>query len=195
VDEKRVRELFIQSSALVSECAGHCAYTITRMAHELVACFDRGGKVLLFGNGGSASQAQHFAAELVNKLSQYRKPLPALALTADTATLTSIANDLSFEDVFDRQVDALGCPGDVAWALSTSGTSPNVLRAVQRSEEKEMVTLAFTGSSDSPLAQICRFVLGVPSNSTARIQEVHLCAGHALCELIEAHYCTQAEIR
>jgi len=161
---------------------------IEAIARELIACFEGGHKVLLFGNGGSASQAQHFAAELVNKLSVYRRALPAIALTTDTSLLTSISNDLDFGQVFARQIEALGSRGDVAWALSTSGTSVNVLKAAEQAGRAGMRIVCFIGPEGSPLARLGDVVLSVPATNTARIQELHLCAGHVICELVERHF-------
>lgn len=144
-----------------------------------------GGKILLFGNGGSAAEAQHFAAELVNKFLRARGALPALALTTDTSTLTSIANDSSFDKIFSRQVEALGAPGDVAIGLSTSGTSPNVLEGLRAAKAKSLVTVAMTGKGGATMASLADHLLDVPSKSTPRIQEVHLLILHVLAERLE----------
>jgi D-sedoheptulose 7-phosphate isomerase len=158
------------------------------MAREMIDCFERGGKLLIFGNGGSAAHAQHFAAELVNKLSTYRKPLPAIAINTDSSILTSIGNDLSFDDIFSRQFEALGNKGDVAWCLTTSGTSPNLIKACKKAREMGIFTIAFSGRDGGDIARTTDLCLTVPLHNTARIQEVHLCAGHAICALIEEHF-------
>lgn len=144
-----------------------------------------GGKILLFGNGGSAAEAQHFAAELVNKFFHIRSAFPALALTTDGSTLTSIANDSSFDKIFSRQIEALGMPGDVAIALSTSGTSPNVQEGLRAAKAKSMVTVALTGKGGAAMAALVDHLLDVPCKTTPRIQEVHLLILHVLAEELE----------
>ena len=144
-----------------------------------------GHKVLLFGNGGSAADAQHIAAEFVGRVKRERQPLPALALTTDTSTLTSIANDYGFDAVFSRQVAALGEPGDVAIAISTSGNSPNVVSGAVTARQKGISVIALTGGSGGRLAQIADIPLVVPAQATARIQEVHAAVGHLICEIAE----------
>lgn len=144
-----------------------------------------GGKILIFGNGGSAAQAQHFAAELVNKFLKIRPAIRAVSLTTDTSALTSIANDTSFDFVFSRQVEALGDRKDIAIGLSTSGNSPNVIEAVKAAKEKEVMTVALTGKGGGKLSSLPDFLLGVPSDHTPRIQEVHLFLLHLLAQEIE----------
>lgn len=144
-----------------------------------------GGKVLLFGNGGSAADAQHLAAELVNRFQVERPPLAAVALTTDTSVLTSIANDYDFAEVFAKQVRALGRPGDVAMGLSTSGRSPNVVRGLKAARELGLKTLAFSGGDGGPVAETADLALVVPSKNTPRIQEVHITIGHILCDLVD----------
>jgi D-sedoheptulose 7-phosphate isomerase len=186
--DRIISEAFAEAARLLQASSASSAEKIHAIAGELIACFERGHKALIFGNGGSASQAQHLAAELVNKLSVYRRALPAIALTTDTSLLTSISNDLDFSQVFARQIEALGSTGDVAWALSTSGSSPNVIKAVELARKAGLTTVCFVGHEGSPLARLGDIALSVPSPSTARIQEVHLCAGHAVCELVERHF-------
>ena len=151
----------------------------------LVECLRSGHKILVFGNGGSASQAQHFASELVNRFLQERPPLAALALTTDTSALTSIANDADYEQVFSRQVEALGSAGDVALGLSTSGNSPNVIKALKKSREMGLVTVALTGRTGGLLVDLADHLLDVPSDATPRIQEVHLLLLHLMAEDLE----------
>ena len=148
-----------------------------------------GHKILIFGNGGSASQAQHFSAELVNKFLRVRSPLPAISLTTDTSVLTSIANDFSFDLVFSRQVEALGEKGDVAIGLSTSGNSPNIIYAFEAARKKGLKTVAITGNGGGKMAAVCDYLLDVPSDVTPRIQEVHLLILHILAEEIEKKLC------
>ncbi len=142
-------------------------------------------KILVFGNGGSAADAQHLAAELVNRFRRERAPLPAIALTTDTSILTAIANDYSFEDVFAKQVEALGRPGDVALGISTSGRSKNVLKALAVARKQGLFTLGLSGGTGGEMAEVCDLLLLVPSSETPRIQEGHLFFIHLVCELIE----------
>ena len=158
---------------------------LEKTAHVLVKALKSGHKVLVFGNGGSAAESQHLAAELVNKFSRPRQPLRAVALTTDTSTLTSIANDSSYDFVFSRQVEALGDEGDVALALSTSGTSPNIVEALRAAKKKRMLTIALTGEGGGKLGPLADFMLDVPSRSTPRIQEVHLVLLHLIAQELD----------
>jgi D-sedoheptulose 7-phosphate isomerase len=158
---------------------------VARAADILIAAIQGGGKVLIFGNGGSAADAQHIAAELVNRLNYDRPPIAAIALTTDTSILTSVGNDLTFDELFERQLRALGRPGDVALAISTSGNSSNVLRAVGAARELRLKTIALAGRSGGQLADMVDLALVVDAESTQRIQETHITIGHILCELIE----------
>jgi D-sedoheptulose 7-phosphate isomerase len=144
-----------------------------------------GHKILVFGNGGSAAQAQHFTAELVNKFLKVRPPIRAISLTTDTSVLTSIANDTSFDYVFSRQIEALGERGDIALCLSTSGNSPNVIEAMKTAKSKGLVTIALTGKEGGKLHSLVDYLLDVPSESTPRIQEVHILLLHLLAQKIE----------
>jgi phosphoheptose isomerase len=155
-------------------------------AETIAARLRAGGKVLVFGNGGSAAEAQHFAAELVNGLGRHdRPPLPAIALAADTSCLTAIGNDRGFDQVFSRQVDALGDAGDVAIALTTSGRSPNVVQALRSARAKGLVTVGLTGDGGGDVMPLVDYLLDVPSCSTPRIQEAHLFILHLLAERLE----------
>ncbi len=144
-----------------------------------------GHKILVFGNGGSAAEAQHFAAELVNRFLRTRKPLRALALTTDTSTLTSIGNDSSFDSVFSRQIEALGDEGDIALALSTSGTSPNIIEALKMARKRNLLVVSMTGEGGGKLGPFSNYLLDVSSRSTPRIQEVHLLLLHLMAQLLE----------
>ena len=161
------------------------AEAVARAAELIIASLRAGGKVLIFGNGGSAADAQHIAAELVNRLNYDRPPIAAVALTTDTSILTSVGNDSSFDDLFERQVRALGRQGDAAIAISTSGNSPNVLRAVRAAREIGIKTVALAGRDGGKLAEMADLALVVTARSTQRIQETHITIGHILCELIE----------
>ena len=147
--------------------------------------FERGNKLLLFGNGGSAADAQHIAAEFVNRYIIDRPPLPAIALTTDTSILTSVSNDLAFQEIFARQVKALGKDGDVAIGLSTSGNSSNVIKAFEVAREMGIKTVALAGNDGGMLAKIADIAMIVPSSSTPRIQETHILVAHILCEMVE----------
>lgn len=155
-----------------------------RVARTIESALRAGGKVMLAGNGGSAADSQHLAAELVGRFERDRSALAAIALTSDTAMLTAIANDYGYEAVFARQVEAIGRPGDVFVAISTSGNSKNLLRAVESCQRIGIVTVALCGAGGT-LQQVCDQVLAMPSNHTARIQESHILIGHAICMLIE----------
>ncbi len=147
--------------------------------------FERGNKLLLLGNGGSAADAQHIAAEFVNRFIIDRPPLPAIALTTDTSILTSVSNDSAFQEIFARQIKALGKEGDVVIGLSTSGNSPNVIRALEVAKEMGIKTVALTGNDGGMLAKLADIPLVVSSSSTPRIQETHILVGHILCEMVE----------
>lgn len=153
-------------------------------ADMLTACMAAGGKVLIFGNGGSAADAQHLAAEFINRFQIERPPLAAIALTTDTSVLTSIGNDYHFDDIFSKQIKALGKKGDIAWGLSTSGNSPNVVKAVKTAQKFGISTIGMTGRGGE-LAKCADLVFAVDSDTTARVQETHITLGHILCELLE----------
>jgi D-sedoheptulose 7-phosphate isomerase len=168
----------------VPEVAAACE--IAAVSTALAQCFSAGGTLLTFGNGGSAACAQHMAAEFVGRMSRIRPPLPAIALTADTALLTAVANDFGFEQVFARQIDALGRPGDVALAISTSGDSANVLAGVRAAAGRGLLTVALTGPGPSALHDRADLVASVRGPGAQRVQEGHLAVGHALCGAVEA---------
>lgn len=153
-------------------------------AQRLAECMSTGHKVLIFGNGGSAADAQHIAAEFVNRFMIERPPLAAVALTTDTSILTSIGNDYHFEDIFSKQVQALGKKGDIAWGISTSGNSANVLKGLQTAKEMNLYTIGLGGRGGNMVSQV-DLPMTVPSDTTARIQETHLTIAHILCELVE----------
>jgi D-sedoheptulose 7-phosphate isomerase len=160
------------------------AASIATAAESIAEAFKAGRKLLLFGNGGSAADAQHIAAEFMNRFLIERPPLPAIALTTDTSVLTSIANDYSFDDVFSKQVKALGKKGDVALGITTSGSSANVLKALRAAKKLGMVTIALTGDAGKA-ATLADIALQIPSRSTPRIQEAHIVVGHILCDLTD----------
>jgi D-sedoheptulose 7-phosphate isomerase len=181
----RVRALLEESARVKRAVAAGQAEAIACAAQRLAASFRAGGRALLFGNGGSAADALHIAAEWCGRLGRERPALPALALGANPSELTAIANDYGFERVFERLVDAHGRAGDVAIALSTSGDSPNVLAGVDRARARGLGTLALTGKGGGKLAARVELAVVVPSDDTQRIQEAHIAIGHALAELVE----------
>jgi D-sedoheptulose 7-phosphate isomerase len=160
---------------------GPIARQFSRVLYAWVTCIKNGGKILLFGNGGSASQAQHLSTELVVRYRANRPPIAAIALTSDTSILTGSANDLGYDQVFVRQIEALGQPGDLACGFSTSGQSPNVNLALRAALRGGLAVSGMTGGDGGEMAQIVEALLVIPSHSTARIQEMHLLLGHILC--------------
>jgi len=158
---------------------------VVRAAETMAQAMTSGRKVLVFGNGGSAADAQHFVAELVNRYQLERPPLPALALTTDTSTLTSIANDYHFDEIFVRQIKALGLEADVALGISTSGRSPNVLKGLAAAKSRGLVTVGLTGAGGGEMKPLCDILIAAPSEDTPRVQEVHAVVVHLLCELVD----------
>lgn len=183
--EELVRAHLLDSAALTRKVADVCAAEIAAVASLLVDAFRRGGKLLLCGNGGSAADCQHMATEFVSRLhaDTERAPLPAIALTTDTSLLTAYSNDAGFDGVFARQVQALGRPGDVLIAITTSGKSTNVLRAVELARALGLATVALTGGRG--LGVPADVVVAVPADDTQHIQEAHLAIEHAVCEVVE----------
>ena len=185
---QRVKDNFAESIRIKTEAAPRLAPDIARAAQTMAACLLNGNKLLSCGNGGSAADAQHFAAEMVNRFELERPGLPALALTTDSSVLTSIANDYQYADVFSRQVRALGQAGDILLTISASGNSHNVIHAIEAAHDRAMKVIALTGRDGGQAANIldqADLELRVPAASTARIQEVHLMIIHSLCDLID----------
>jgi len=158
---------------------------ILEMVAMLVETFSRGGKLLVMGNGGSAADAQHFAAEIVGRFKMERRGLPAIALSTDTSILTAVGNDYGFDDVFSRQIEALSSSGDLAIGISTSGNSPNVLKALKLAREKGCRTIGLLGKDGGTIKDVCDLALIVPTNDTPRIQEGHITIIHIVCDLLE----------
>ena len=165
--------------------ARDCSTAIFEAAGLIIMCLRAGGKLLFFGNGGSAADAQHLAAEFVGRFVRERAGLPAIALTTDSSILTAVGNDYGFDQIFARQVQALGRPGDIAIAISTSGNSPNVIEAVKAARKGYLKTIGLSGKDGGLLAAEADVVITIASTSTARIQECHITIGHLLCELTE----------
>ena len=167
----------------------HCLTDSVAISAQLcIDCLTNGGKILLFGNGGSAADAQHIAAELVGRYKVERKSLPAIALTTDTSALTSIGNDYGYTHVFDRQVAALANKGDVVIGISTSGNSINVINALKLALKLNCKTIGFTGQDGGAMKDICDITLDAPSEDTPRIQEMHILIGHTICHLIDQEF-------
>jgi D-sedoheptulose 7-phosphate isomerase len=182
---KAVSEMLREVARLHDRVADQSADAVLAAADVMLAAFARGSKVLIFGNGGSAADAQHFACELVGRFLRDRRALSAMALTADTAQITAIANDYGFDRVFVRQLEAHGRPGDVAVGISTSGMSPNVLAALEYAKSCGLRTVAFTGGSGGAIGAAAEVHVNVPHDLTPRVQEVHRTLIHAVCDLIE----------
>lgn len=184
--EEVIRRTFAESIRAKEQFLAEHETTLIRVARLMADTINQGHKILLLGNGGSAADAQHIAAEFVNRFLVERRPLPAIALTTDTSTLTSIGNDYSFEEIFSKQIEALGQAGDVAIAISTSGNSPNVLRAVEACGRVGLFVVGLTGGDGGALRDQVDFLLNVSqTRETARVQECHILAMHVLCDLID----------
>ncbi len=180
-----VRDAFIDCAQIKKKFVETYEKKIEEVAELIVIAFKAGNKVLLFGNGGSAADCQHIAAEFVNRFKINRPPLPALALTTDTSIITSIGNDFDFSDIFVKQIKALGAKGDIAVAISTSGKSPNITKALEAAAKLGIVTILLTGGDGGTALDMATHAFVVPSNNTPRIQEVHIALGHVLCELVD----------
>ena len=180
-----IHRRFKESLATIGQSEEHLTKRLAQAAELIIHAYGNGGGVLLFGNGGSAADAQHIAGELVGRFLKNRRPLRAVALTTDTSVLTCLANDFSYEMIFARQVQALGRRGDVAVGLSTSGDSANVVAALSAARKLGMKTIAFAGLGGGKCASLADVLLDVPSRETPRVQEAHMVLYHVLCELIE----------
>ena len=190
----RVKNNFEESIRVKQQSLQALAMVTAQAASLIALALDKGGKILSCGNGGSAGDAQHFSSELLNRFEMERPGLPAVALTTDSSTLTSIANDYDYNQVFSRQVEALGTAGDILLAISTSGNSGNILEAVKAARSREMRIVALTGRDGGKLSGLLKdqdIEICVPADSTARIQEVHLLVIHCLCDLIDQHIALQ----
>jgi len=182
---KQIASRLRESAGVKEEIARKSAGEIKAIAELIIGAYRNGGKVVLFGNGGSAADAQHIAAELVGKFLLKRQAFPAIALTTNSSILTSIANDDSYDEVFSRQVAALVTERDVVIGISTSGDSVNVVKAVEMAKQRGTKTVGLTGGKGGKLAEVADLVLTVPSRSTPRIQEAHITVGHIICEIVE----------
>jgi D-sedoheptulose 7-phosphate isomerase len=182
---EQIQQAFRDSAELKVRFIGQYASRVEEVSRRIASSLRAGGKLILFGNGGSACDASHLAAELVNRFQKERPALAAIALTTDNAVITSISNDYEYSLIFRRQWEALAREGDITLAISTSGNSPNVLRAVEAAKDRGMPTIGFTGGTGGKLGQMVDHPFIVPSNNTARIQEVHITLGHVICQRLE----------
>jgi len=185
----KIKDLFLESIQVKEELLRTGIDRIIEMTELIIDCLKKNGKVILFGNGGSASDSQHIAAELVGRFKKDRPALSAIALTTNTSVLTSLANDYGYEVIFARQIEALGQKNDVAIGISTSGKAKNVACAIKQAKKMGLKTVALTGGDGGELAKLADISLLVPSTVTARIQEAHITIGHIICELVEQALC------
>lgn len=180
-----IRTTLRETAALHAELPEAQLATIAKAAETMIEALKRGRKMIWFGNGGSATQSQHMAAEFVGRFQRERRSLPSISLTENMASVTAIGNDYAFDQLFARQLEGLGQAGDVAVGLSTSGNSPNVVKGLQTAKKLGIATIGLTGKSGGQMTVLCDLCICVPSTVTARIQEVHLTIGHILCGLVE----------
>jgi len=180
-----VERSFVESIEAKRRCLKNNQESLIRAATVIVEAFNNESKLMIFGNGGSAADAQHIAAEFVNKFMIERPPLPAMALTTDTSILTSVGNDYNFDDIFNKQIKALGMEGDVAWGISTSGEEANVLAGLRVARNRGLRTIGMTGSGAGKMAEFAQVLLRVDAENTARIQECHITMAHIICELVD----------
>ncbi|MCX5854880.1 MAG: D-sedoheptulose 7-phosphate isomerase [Deltaproteobacteria bacterium] len=183
--EDHIVKIFKESSQLKEVFVNENLGRIVRVVEAVTGALKAGNKILLFGNGGSAADAQHIAGEFVNRFIIERPPLPAIALSTDTSVITSIGNDYDFSEIFSKQIRAIGQAGDVAWGISTSGSSPNVIKALDVAKKIGMITIGFTGRDGGDIARLVDYSLNVSSNSTPRVQEVHITVAHVICEMVD----------
>jgi D-sedoheptulose 7-phosphate isomerase len=186
--ENQIAEIIEEHKKAVGQLQASGLKTVVAAGEAIIKALKKGATVYICGNGGSAADAQHIAAELVNRFECNRRALPAVALTTDSSVITSIANDTSYDNVFARQTDALVRKGDVFWAISTSGTSPSVLAAARMARRKGALVLAFTGKKNSSLERLADICLCADNKTTARSQEIHQLAYHIICKLVESRF-------
>ena len=182
---QRVKDFLYTSAELKKTVADTLSGNILEAANRIKTCLQKGGKLILMGNGGSAGDSQHIAAELIGRFKKERRAMPAIALTVDSSSLTALGNDYGFETVFERQVEALAQKNDAVVGISTSGNSENVVRALKKANALGAETIGLTGNNGGKIKEVANLSIVIPSNDTARIQEVHITIGHIICELIE----------
>ena len=182
---QRVKDFLNSSADLKRVVADTLAGDILEVANRIKACLDKGGKLILMGNGGSAGDSQHIAAELIGRFKKERRAMPAIALPVDTSSLTALGNDYGFDTIFERQLEALAQKNDAVVGISTSGNSENVVRALKKANDLGAETIGLVGNNGGKIKEVANLSIVIPSNDTARIQEVHITIGHIICELIE----------
>lgn len=187
-----IQQTIAEHTETVARFQEECSDTVAEMAERTVECLRNGGKICFFGNGGSAADSQHLATEFSVRFTRNRKGLAGLALTTDTSVLTACANDFGFETIYARQIEALCRPGDLVVGISTSGTSKNVVRALEFARGEGISTFAFTGELPGKCGESADLTLAVPSPITARVQECHIIAGHLICDLVELAFAGEA---
>jgi D-sedoheptulose 7-phosphate isomerase len=183
--EDYIIKIFRESAHVKEVFVNENLNRIVAVVGAVTAALNAGNKILLFGNGGSAADAQHIAAEFVNRFVIERPPLPAIALTTDTSVITSIGNDYDFSEIFSKQIRAIGQKGDIAWGMTTSGTSLNVVKGLETAKKMGLITVGLTGRDGGDVAKIADYALNVSSTSTPRIQETHITVGHVICEMVD----------
>jgi len=183
--EDHIIKIFKESSQLKEVFVNENLLGIVKVIEVITKALKEEKKILIFGNGGSAADAQHLAAEFVNRFIIERPPLPAIALSTDTSVITSIGNDYDFSEIFAKQIRAIGKPGDIAWGISTSGNAPNVVKALETAKKMNLITIGFTGKDGGNVLKIVDYSLNVSSNNVPRIQEVHITLGHVICEMVD----------
>ena len=190
LDIKKEFDLYIKSSidSIIQLKSNLSEDTIETIIKKIINCFDKNGKLIFCGNGGSASDSQHLAAEFIGRYKLDRKPLPAIALNTDTSVLTALSNDLGYAKVFERQIEALANQNDILFAISTSGKSKNVINAVNAAKRLKVFTICFTGAKNNKLSDLTDISINVPAEQVNHIQEMHIMVGHFICELVEKHY-------
>ena len=190
LDIKKEFDLYIESSidGIIQLKSNLSEDKIETIIKKIINCFDKNGKLIFCGNGGSASDSQHLAAEFIGRYKLDRKPLPAIALNTDTSVLTALSNDLGYAKVFERQIEALANENDVLFAISTSGKSINVINAVNAAKKLKVFTICFTGARKNKLSDLTDISINVPAEQVNHIQEMHIMVGHFICELVEKHY-------
>ncbi|MFA5116071.1 MAG: D-sedoheptulose 7-phosphate isomerase [Candidatus Omnitrophota bacterium] len=181
----KIKDILFSSIQVKEEIIRTGITPIIEASNLIISCLKKGGKVILFGNGGSAADSQHIAAELIGRFQKDRNALAAIALTVNTSVLTAIGNDYGYENIFSKQVEGLGKKNDVAIGISTSGKAKNILKAISKAKEMGLDTIALTGGSGGELAKLAAISIIVPSAVTARIQEAHITIGHIICEMVE----------
>lgn len=183
-----IKSKIVEIAENFNKLAENCDTKIKEASELILDSIKDGGKIMFCGNGGSAADSQHLAAELIGRYKKNRKPIAGLALTTDTSTITAISNDFSFDDIFTRQIEALGRKGDILYAISTSGESKNIMNAINVAQEMKIKTIGITGNKKSEMNDKCDVTINVPANSPDRIQEMHIAVGQIICEIIENEF-------